>query len=83
MFGIQTQMQAPPATIAPYASSDKSLPGSLAAALDWLNNDVQLGTSFGSDFISYFTRVKASELKRYDAAEDKDEWLRREYFGRI
>ena len=83
MLGMQTQMQAPPATIAPYASSDKSLPGSLAAALDWLNNDVQLGTSFGSDFISYFTRVKASELKRYDAAEDKDEWLRREYFGRI
>jgi len=34
-------------------------------------------------FITYFTHVKTSELKRYELAEDKDEWQRREYFGRI
>ena len=83
MDGIQARMPAPLATVAPYACADKPLPGSLGKALEMLNNDLALGTGFGSDFIRYFTRVKTSELKRYEIAEDKDEWQRREYFGRI
>lgn len=47
------------------------------------NNDVALGEEFGTDFVRHFTCVKASELKRYDMAEDKDLWQRREYFDRI
>jgi glutamine synthetase len=83
MEGVQGRMRPPLATVAPYASADKALPGSLGQALDMLNNDFALGAAFGTDFISYFTRVKTSELKRYEMAEDKDEWQRREYFGRI
>lgn len=48
-----------------------------------LNSDLALGAAFCSDFTAYFTHVKTSELKRYELAEDKDEWQRREYFGRI
>ena len=83
MDGVRAQMQAPQASVAPYAFNDKPLPGSLKTALEMLNNDVALGAAFGSDFIAYFTHVKTSELKRYELAEDKDEWQRREYFGRI
>jgi glutamine synthetase len=83
MDGVQGRMQPPLATAAPYALIDKALPASLAQALDMLNKDFSLGAEFGADFITYFTRVKAAELKRYDMAEDKDEWQRREYFGRI
>jgi len=48
-----------------------------------MNNDLALCADFGTDFIHYFTRVKASEVARYEMAEDKDEWQRREYFSRI
>ena len=83
MDGVRRQMQAPQASVAPYAFNDKPLPGSLKRALEMLNNDVALGAAFGSDFIAYFTHVKTSELERYELAEDKNEWQRREYFGRI
>ena len=76
-------MQAPLATVAPYALTDNPLPCSLAAALYMLNSDLALSGAFGSDFIDYYTRVKQSELKRYEAADDKDQWQRRKYFGRI
>ena len=83
MDGVRAQMQAPQATVAPYALTDKPLPGSLEIALEMLNNDSALCSAFGSDFIAYFTHVKTSELMRYEQAEDKNEWQRREYFGRI
>ena len=38
---------------------------------------------FGTDFVRYFARVKQSELQRFDAAEDKHEFQRREYFSRF
>ena len=34
-------------------------------------------------FIDYFTRIKRSEQQRFEAAEDQDEFQRREYFGRF
>lgn len=81
--GIKRQLKAPTATTAPYASQDTRLPDSLGAALDGLNADAALTTAFGADFSSYFSRVKTSELQRYDGAADQAEWQRREYFGRI
>ena len=78
-----TRMQAPKASKAPYASQDTPLPGSLGKALEMLNDDFAFCAEFGMDFIRYFTRVKAFEVARYEAADDKDEWQRREYFSRI
>ncbi len=83
MDGIRASMQAPMATAAPYATGESLLPGSLGKALEMLNDDLVYCSDFGTDFIRYFTRVKSSEVARYEMAEDKDEWQRREYFSRI
>ena len=81
--GIARQLAAPPATDAPYASTAAKLPTSLGEALDALRADTVLTTGFGEAFINYFVRVKQSELTRFDLAEDKDEFQRREYFSRV
>ena len=83
MAGIRAGMQAPRATEAPYASGDARLPGSLGEALKMLNDDTVFCTNFGAEFIRYFSHVKSSEVARYELAEDKEEWQRREYFSRI
>jgi glutamine synthetase len=41
-----------------------------------------LVAGLGEAFVSCFAQVKTSEIKRYDAAEDKDDFQRREYFAR-
>jgi glutamine synthetase len=81
--GIARQLKAPPATDEPYGGAGDQLPTSLGEALAALEADAALCDAFGRDFIAYFTRVKRSEQQRFDAAEDKDEFQRREYFGRI
>ena len=81
--GMRAGMQAPKASNAPYAEQDARLPGSLEKALEMLNSDLVFCTEFGVDFIRYFNRVKHSEIARYEMAEDKVEWQRREYFSRI
>lgn len=81
--GIARRLQAPPATDAPYAGGGEHLPTSLGEALAALREDAVLGEAFGRDFIAYFTRIKESEQQRVAAAEDPDEFQRREYFGRI
>jgi len=83
MDGLRARMQAPKATDAPYATSEARLPGSLGKALEMLNKDQAFCADFGINFIRYFTHVKASEVARYEQAEDKAEWQRREYFSRI
>jgi glutamine synthetase len=81
--GIGRGLRAPAATGAPYAASGEGLPTSLGEALEALRTDVALCEAFGRPFIDYFTRIKQSEQQRFDAAEDKEEFQRREYFGRI
>jgi glutamine synthetase len=81
--GIQRQLTAPPATTAPYATDDARLPGSLGQALDALNRDEAYATAFGEDVINHYTRIRQQEITRHEAAADKNEWQRREYFGRI
>ena len=81
--GMARQLKAPPATTAPYGDADVRLPTSLGEALDALRGDNMLVEAFGSDFIHYFTRIKQSELSRYELAEDKDDFQRREYFSRF
>jgi glutamine synthetase len=81
--GIARELPAPPATDAPYAGAGEQLPTSLGQALEALRSDATLCAAFGAPFIDYFTRIKQSEQQRFDAAEDKDEFQRREYFGRF
>jgi glutamine synthetase len=81
--GMARKLEAPPATDAPYAGSAENLPTSLGEALAALRADSTLCEAFGPDFIDYYARLKQSEQQRFDAAEDKDEFQRREYFGRF
>jgi glutamine synthetase len=81
--GIERKLKAPPATDAPYASGAAKLPSSLGQALEALRADAVMRAAFGTAFADYFLRVKQSELQRWDEAQDKDEFQRREYFGRI
>ena len=81
--GIERKLRAPGATDAPYGGNAENLPTSLGEALDALRADPGLGGAFGENFIHYFTRLKQSEQQRFDAAEDKDDFQRREYFSRI
>lgn len=81
--GIERRLLPPPPTEAPYAPAATMLPTSLGEALEALHADDQLAGAFGASFVDYYTRIKQSELARFDAAQDKDEFQRREYFGRF
>ncbi|MEO5672070.1 MAG: glutamine synthetase, partial [Ramlibacter sp.] len=81
--GVERQLQAPRATDAPYASAGEMLPTSLGEALDALLSDAMLCTGFGQAFVDYFVRIKRAEQLRWEQAEDKDEFQRREYFSRF
>jgi glutamine synthetase len=81
--GIECKLQPPPPTEAPYAPAPVMLPTSLGEAIEALRADAKFCEAFGRTFIDYYTRIKQSELARFDAAEDKLEFQRREYFGRF
>ncbi|MBL8378726.1 MAG: glutamine synthetase [Burkholderiales bacterium] len=84
--GIARKALPPPATDAPYAEEAagvERIPSSLGAALEALQADAALRAGFGEGFVSYFHRIKSAEHARFEAAEDKVEFQRREYFGRI
>jgi len=81
--GMERNLKAPRATDDPYGSSAAKLPTSLGEALEALSADTVLTAGFGKPFIDYFTRIKQFELSRWDKAEDKDDFQRREYFSRF
>ena len=81
--GIAGKLRASPATDAPYAEAAPRLPGGLAEALAALVSDRVLCAGFGQTFVDYFVRIKQAELARYEAAEDKLDFQRREYFSRF
>jgi glutamine synthetase len=81
--GIEQGLSAGPATAAPYAEGSNRLPTTLGEALDALAADDVLTRGFGAAFIDCFTGIKRAELARYEQADDKDEWQRREYFSRF
>ena len=81
--GIQRQLKAPPASDAPYGDAQPKLPSSLTVALAALRADNALTRGLGLDFVNYYTHIKRHELARFEAAEDKLDWQRREYFSRI
>lgn len=81
--GISRRLRAPAATNAPYADGDSRLPTTLGEALEALQQDGTLVQAFGSEFVAYLTRIKQAEATRFEQAEDKDDFQRREYFSRI
>ena len=70
-------------TDAPYAASAASLPASLGEGLDALAADEALVRGFSPAVVDWYARVKRAELARHDAAEDREAWQAREYFGRF
>jgi glutamine synthetase len=81
--GIENDLTAPFATEAPYAESAERLPLTLGDALAQLSEDPVLSAGLGADFVRYYQRIKQSEQLRFNDAEDKVEFQRREYFSRI
>lgn len=81
--GIENSWQAPKATDAPYAESASRLPTTLGEALEHLGHDPVLNQGLGADFVRYYQRIKQSEQVRFNDAEDKVDFARREYFSRI
>jgi glutamine synthetase len=86
--GIERGLSASPATETPYATTatapgqGAALPASLGQALDALAADATLVSAFGPELVHCLTQVKRTELARHDAAEDGNDWQRREYFSR-
>ena len=85
--GITHRLAPPIATEAPYAEPGAAgverIPTNLGDALQALQADAAMREGFGPAFINYFSRIKAAEQQRFEAAEDKLEFQRREYFSRI
>lgn len=81
--GLRRTLVPPLATEAPYGGQGQALPTSLGQALEALAQDAALCQGFGQDVVDWYIRLKSSEVSRHDAAPDKAEWDRREYFGRL
>jgi glutamine synthetase len=81
--GIARKLEPARATDAPYSADNTKLPTSLGEALEALRADDVLTNAFGSSFIEYLVRIKDAERLRFEQADDKDEFQRREYFSRI
>ena len=75
-----------PATESPYAQGaehSRRIPGQLSQALEALTQNPVLCAGLGAQFVDHYRVIKQLEQDRYDAASDKLEFTRREYFGRI
>ncbi len=77
--GITRRLKPPPADHAKAAA----LPSSLPEALEGLQDDAALGAGFSEQVIAWFAHIKRQEIARHDAAQDKIDWVRREYFSRF
>ena len=81
--GLRRQLLAPRASPLPYDPSHPQLPTHLGAALDFLQHNAIYQAGLGPGFVDYFCRIKRAELQRQAQSDDKAEWARREYFGRM
>jgi glutamine synthetase len=77
--GIARKLQPPPADDA----SAPALPASLSDALAALQSNATLGAGFGEQVLAWYAQIKRQEITRHDAAVDKLNWMRREYFSRF
>jgi glutamine synthetase len=84
LSGMGQSIEPPQATESPYAEGDavQRIPSNMTDALAALQNDYAMSSGFGADFVTHYIHLKRAELQRYEAATDKDEFQRREYFSR-
>lgn len=84
LSGMEQSIEPPQATESPYAEGDavQRIPSNMTDALAALQNDYAMSSGFGADFVTHYIHLKRAELQRYEAATDKDEFQRREYFSR-
>ena len=77
--GLARKLQPPPAddTKAP------CLPADLSEALNALQASPALSAGFGEQVLAWYAQIKRQEISRYEAALDKLDWIRREYFSRF
>ncbi|MFO1269107.1 MAG: glutamine synthetase [Rubrivivax sp.] len=80
--GLRQRLEPPPATETPYAAAPVMLPTSLGEALDALGAVEVMQQGLGAPLALLVETVKQQEIARHAAAEDREAWLRREYFGR-
>ncbi len=81
--GIDHQLKAPVASSTPYDTVHERLPTTMAEAIEALRCDAGLTSGLGLEFVNYYTHLKQAELARWTAADDKRDWVAREYFGRL
>ncbi|MCU1527023.1 MAG: glnA2 2, partial [Frondihabitans sp.] len=77
--GIERRLEPPAASENPYDAEAERLPGSLAEALDALENDETFARAFGETFTAWFLTLKRAEFARYLAYVS--DWEQREYFS--
>jgi glutamine synthetase len=77
--GISRKMQP---SIADDANAP-ALPASLDDALHALQANEALNQGFGEQVLAWYSQIKRQEITRHYAAEDKLDWVRREYFSRF
>ena len=85
LSGIERGDEPPLATESPYAEVDAQvrIPNHLKDAILAFEQDEAMRHGFGNDFVRHYSCLKTSEWQRFEAAEDKLEFQRREYFSRI
>ena len=85
--GVNRGLDPGPASDSPYATDPAdpaaALPTSLSEALDALAEDPVLQHGLGPAMAQLFDTVKRQELARCAAAQDTQQWERREYFSRF
>jgi glutamine synthetase len=88
--GMEEALIPPLATDSPYADTHTTsssqiirIPNTLGDALRALQENSVMQEGFGNEFIRYYARIKNSELQRFEAAQDKLEFQKREYFSRM
>jgi glutamine synthetase len=60
-----------------------ALPATLTDALAALRANPALSQGFGEQVLAWFAQIKQQEIARHAAADDKLDWVRREYFSRF
>ncbi|MFS8198423.1 glutamine synthetase family protein [Streptomyces sp. CWNU-52B] len=81
MDGMARRLDPGPPIADPYDARARTLPGSLAQALDALDADPVFAEALGQEVVSWLTTIKRAEFARYLA--HVSDWEQREYFDLV
>jgi glutamine synthetase len=77
--GLSSRLKLPPEN----NTNAITLPATLGDALAALQANPALRQGFGEQVIAWVSQIKRQEIARHAAAQDKIDWIRREYFSRF